>query len=278
MPPERKYRLGDVLVDQGLITASQLSQALRQQKTTNKRIGKTLVEMRAIDEGDVISALALQLAFNRKSLVRNPQSRVESRMSTHAAETHADESGRRIRPMIIGAAVLLVCVAILRPMLMSPSAIEPPTTGTLVTIEEPSTVQTLNVQPQLTRLSKLAHLRTNNVLIVRSVDVYQSALQKQFIFRSSHSLKSVVQRNYEDDNTVRYFFRGATFSEADIPEVLNDDWVRASTFRKVDGGMEWRFQLAEPGSAKYLELEPTNDTDDYQLVVVIRKSHASATL
>ena len=41
----RKKRLGDLLIDAGVITSEQLSQALDKQKQTRQKLGATLMEM-----------------------------------------------------------------------------------------------------------------------------------------------------------------------------------------------------------------------------------------
>lgn len=59
-PPQRK-RLGDTLVEAGLITAEQLKEALAKQKTLGKRLGKVLVEMNLATEESIGKTLARQM-------------------------------------------------------------------------------------------------------------------------------------------------------------------------------------------------------------------------
>jgi MSHA biogenesis protein MshE len=61
--PQRpqKLRLGDVLVQQGLITQEQLLQALEVQKGTGKRLGRLLIESGFVTEEAVAHGLARQL-------------------------------------------------------------------------------------------------------------------------------------------------------------------------------------------------------------------------
>ncbi|MEG1594481.1 MAG: ATPase, T2SS/T4P/T4SS family, partial [Oscillibacter sp.] len=56
-------RLGDLLISSGLITKDQLTQALARQKTTKNRLGRELIEERAITEQQFIDALRLQLGI-----------------------------------------------------------------------------------------------------------------------------------------------------------------------------------------------------------------------
>ncbi|MDQ6946603.1 MAG: Flp pilus assembly complex ATPase component TadA [Actinomycetota bacterium] len=55
--------LGELLVEKGLVTASQLSQALLQQDASGKRIGELLVELGAVNERDMVEVLAMQLVI-----------------------------------------------------------------------------------------------------------------------------------------------------------------------------------------------------------------------
>ena len=54
-------RLGDVLIDAGLITDEQLGHALKQQKVTKRRLGDELIAEDVITEAGLIEALQMQL-------------------------------------------------------------------------------------------------------------------------------------------------------------------------------------------------------------------------
>ena len=58
-PP--KLRLGDVLVQQKLVSEAQLQQALEEGKQTGKRLGRLLIERGLVTEEAVVQALATQL-------------------------------------------------------------------------------------------------------------------------------------------------------------------------------------------------------------------------
>lgn len=59
-----KYtRLGDLLIDAGVITQEQLDQALAAQKQTHQRLGETLVSTGCITERQLIDALQVQLGI-----------------------------------------------------------------------------------------------------------------------------------------------------------------------------------------------------------------------
>lgn len=64
-----KKRLGDLLLDEGLITGEQLEKALKLAKETGKRIGETLVENGIVTERDIMNALSHQLGIESVSLI-----------------------------------------------------------------------------------------------------------------------------------------------------------------------------------------------------------------
>ena len=63
-----KIRIGDVMVAQKVITASQLSQALEQQKRTGRRLGRILVEAGMCSEEQIAEAVARQLGIRHVNL------------------------------------------------------------------------------------------------------------------------------------------------------------------------------------------------------------------
>jgi type IV pilus assembly protein PilB len=58
---EQKKRIGEVLMDQGLITSEQLMSGLEEQKRSGMRVGKCLVRLGFITEEKLIDALSAQL-------------------------------------------------------------------------------------------------------------------------------------------------------------------------------------------------------------------------
>ncbi len=59
--PQRKIRIGDLLVSNGVITEAQLMSALAEQKKTGQKLGYTLVDMGVIDEMRLLEFLSQQL-------------------------------------------------------------------------------------------------------------------------------------------------------------------------------------------------------------------------
>ena len=66
---KEKKRLGDMLIDEGLITEEQLVKALKAAKETGKRIGEALVENGFTTDADIMTALSRQLGIDTTSLV-----------------------------------------------------------------------------------------------------------------------------------------------------------------------------------------------------------------
>ena len=58
-------KLGEILINKGKVSESGINEALAQQKTTNDKIGVTLIEMGFIEEDDFTSAYAEQLGFRK---------------------------------------------------------------------------------------------------------------------------------------------------------------------------------------------------------------------
>ena len=60
-PPVRKRRLGEILMDAGLLSETQLKAALQEQRKWGGKLGRTLVEMGIVDEDSMARALSRQL-------------------------------------------------------------------------------------------------------------------------------------------------------------------------------------------------------------------------
>ena len=59
----KKVRLGDVMMDEGIITLDQLNQALTKQQETKHKLGETLVELGFASERQIATALSRQLGL-----------------------------------------------------------------------------------------------------------------------------------------------------------------------------------------------------------------------
>ncbi len=72
---KNKYRLGDILVQQGIITEEQLAEALADQQKSRRRLGDVLVDKGLTTDDDIALALHLQLGLDMIDLrgIKIPQ-------------------------------------------------------------------------------------------------------------------------------------------------------------------------------------------------------------
>ncbi|MGL5206578.1 MAG: type II secretion system ATPase GspE [Acidaminococcaceae bacterium] len=64
----RRKRLGEILVDSGSITSTQLEHALNEQKSSGRRLGETLVSLGYLTEREILKTLEKQLAIKYVAL------------------------------------------------------------------------------------------------------------------------------------------------------------------------------------------------------------------
>ncbi len=65
---QRRRRLGDLLIDEGIVNNKQLEKALERQKTDQKKLGTILVDMGFTTESEIADALVKQLGLERIEL------------------------------------------------------------------------------------------------------------------------------------------------------------------------------------------------------------------
>ncbi len=90
----QKIRLGDLLVENGAISAEQLQAALKQQAQTGLRLGATLIDMQLVDETQMLKLLAQQLKIPFIELGRH-------RLNQQVAQKLSEVQARRFRALII---------------------------------------------------------------------------------------------------------------------------------------------------------------------------------
>jgi len=64
----RRKRLGEILVDTGSITSTQLEHALNEQKSSGRRLGETLVSLGYLTEREILKTLEKQLSIKYVTL------------------------------------------------------------------------------------------------------------------------------------------------------------------------------------------------------------------
>jgi len=106
MPRPEKIRLGEILLQQGLLTEQQLTDALDEQKKSGRKLGRVFVDQGFVSEEQISNALARQLQVpyvNLKHFTVKPE------VANRLPETQA----RRFRAMVLeeGAAGFRVAMA-----------------------------------------------------------------------------------------------------------------------------------------------------------------------
>lgn len=89
-----RKRLGDLLVDEGIVAQAQLEQALSQQQSTGRKLGDTLINMGFLTEQQMLSFLSQQLDIPLVDLTR---ANVDMEAVSLLSEVHA----RRLRALVI---------------------------------------------------------------------------------------------------------------------------------------------------------------------------------
>ena len=70
MSRQQKVRIGDLLVQKGLIREDQLTKALDEQNRSGKKIGKAIVDLGLVTEGQLLRALADHFGYPYVDLIR----------------------------------------------------------------------------------------------------------------------------------------------------------------------------------------------------------------
>ena len=73
MEPKKKIRIGDLLVQNRIITHEQLMSALAEQKKTGKKLGRTLIDLNTISENDLLNFLSRQLQIPYIDIAQYPR-------------------------------------------------------------------------------------------------------------------------------------------------------------------------------------------------------------
>ena len=68
----KKKRLGEMLIDEGLLSEDELGSALKEQKRTGQKLGQYLVHANICREGDIVNVLSRQLRIDRYDPAQYP--------------------------------------------------------------------------------------------------------------------------------------------------------------------------------------------------------------
>ena len=63
-----KRTIGDILIEQGVVTPLELDEALQRQRLTGDFLGRVLVRMELCEEQDILEALGVQQGMERVNL------------------------------------------------------------------------------------------------------------------------------------------------------------------------------------------------------------------
>ncbi|RYV03455.1 MSHA biogenesis protein MshE [Shewanella sp. OPT22] len=96
MKPKLKKRLGDLLVENGIISEEQLMEALAEQRNSGKKLGKTLTDLRHISEEQLLTFLSQQLNLPFLDISRRP-------ISAEVVALLPEVQARRYRALVIEA-------------------------------------------------------------------------------------------------------------------------------------------------------------------------------
>jgi type IV pilus assembly protein PilB len=88
-------KLGEILVEEGLITAEQLERALVEQSRTDQLLGRILIDLKMVKESDLMAALAKQIGFRFVDLA-------DFTIDGSAAGLIPEQVARRYRALPIG--------------------------------------------------------------------------------------------------------------------------------------------------------------------------------
>jgi MSHA biogenesis protein MshE len=91
----RRFRLGEVLISKGLIDEAQLAQALELQKTSGRKLGRALTDLKLVNESQIAEVVADQLAIRFVDLARHE---LEPALVLKLPEVQA----RRYRAIVLG--------------------------------------------------------------------------------------------------------------------------------------------------------------------------------
>src|SRR5687768_11936163 len=92
--PDTK-ELGEVLVDEGLITNDQLAQASEEQQKVGRSLGRVLIDLGLVNEPDLVAVLARQIGLDFVDLT-------EFQIDPAAASLLSEQVARRYRALPIG--------------------------------------------------------------------------------------------------------------------------------------------------------------------------------
>jgi len=96
MKPQLKKRLGDLLVDEQLISEAQLGNALKEQRNLGLKLGATLIHLGYLSEEQILTFLSRQLDIPIVDLLK-------VKIDHNAVQLIPEVHARRLRALVIRA-------------------------------------------------------------------------------------------------------------------------------------------------------------------------------
>src|SRR5919106_3322569 len=94
-PTRRTKDLGEILVEEGLISEEQLTMALAEQQRRGRSLGRVLIDLGLVKEPDLVAALAMKIGLEFVDLSVYP-------VDASAASLVPEQVARRYRALPIG--------------------------------------------------------------------------------------------------------------------------------------------------------------------------------
>ena len=218
MESRQKKRLGDMLIEEQIITDEQLSDALEKKKGTTKRLGEVLVELGYTSETDIAKALSSQLGLEIVSL-----------------------SGIQIEENVLK----LVDVAVLRKYVMVPIGFSPNNMNEVrVAMADPMDMRGIDDFSIITNLQVAPVIATTHDIMLTLDRFYGSSEARKVAEAYALERRQEEQREQEKENDIealesrvriRYRIDGVLYEKASYDIRL----LNAITARiKIIGGMD----------------------------------------
>lgn len=158
--PPKKIRIGDLLVEKGVITPEQLTAALTEQKTSGRKLGQVLIHKQVITEQRLLDFLSQQLGLPYIDLR-------QFRINRDVAQTLSETQARRFRALVLS---------------------HTPEGGALVGMADPSDLFAFDEIARLLR-------RPIQLAVVRESDLLASI---DTLYRKSAEISSIAQELGEE--------------------------------------------------------------------------------
>lgn len=299
----KQNRLGELLVQRGVITKVQLQQALLEQRRTGRRLGQTLVSMGFASEKHILRALTQNVN------VTEPQTKTEeakvsagsvARVAFLAAlfvaivvvlfwvflkiqnyrveQPQVATSGNVDTEMSVSEAELIETVAVSKIETESVTKAEvgqhPIEVGPIEASVEAAIVpddKLLSIEGPMINVIDTSATAEKQTIKLLAVRIGSGVDDMRVIFETTQPIEPQVQRDYVSDKDVIYTFTAVDRAALEFPQMKDRSWLSDTFLVDTDTGFQWFFTMTHAGSAKYHQLEPSASNDNYRFVVIVRK-------